>query len=323
MELGNTFVDVTYQPGSYVDVHSAPGIPSLVGPKGDPGGWVAPTVLADGTDLDTVTTPGTYVVPSAIAANGLAAHYPVANFAGGLTVYGSSGQKYQTATFYNRATPDASSGQRVWMRVYHSTLWGAWFPLHTPGGVGGGDAVGTGSPEGVLAAPVGTYYTDTAGTNGAWRWLKKAGTGNTGWAVVDGDTGFRDITGTLPATLTAGKVLIRRTGTDVHIVLDGLMWAGGTAPYNVLPAGIAGLNAFSPKAVSTRQMLEIADSPGVMMSDALIVYMSGGVLYIRHQRRTTTAGLTLTIPATPAGTTFNGEVRWSTAAAWPTSLPGT
>ncbi|WP_404291527.1 hypothetical protein [Glutamicibacter arilaitensis] len=50
---------------------------------------------------------------------------------------------------------------------------------------------GVGSPLGVVTAPPGTYYTDTAGTAGAWRWLKKSGTGNTGWEVIEGDTGVR------------------------------------------------------------------------------------------------------------------------------------
>ena len=45
-----------------------------------------------------------------------------------------------------------------------------------------GDAVksGTGSPEGVLVAPVGTLYTDTAG--GAL-YLKTTGAGATGWTL--------------------------------------------------------------------------------------------------------------------------------------------
>ena len=198
--------------------------------------------------------------------------------------------------------------------------------LTIPQGIAGSPTAyelrGTGSPEGVVTAPVGTYYTDTAITNGAMRWAKKTGTGNTGWTVVYGDTGFRDITGTLPAALTAGRVLIRRTGTDVHITLDGLMLAGGTAPYNVLPSGITGLISFSPKAASARQVLEVSDAPGVNYSDCFIVYMGGGVLYIRHLRRTGASAITLTIPATPAGTSLSGEVRWSTAQAWPTSLPG-
>ena len=188
--------------------------------------------------------------------------------------------------------------------------------------IGGRERYGTGSPEGVVTAPVGTYYTDTAITNGAMRWAKKTGTGNTGWTVVYGDTGFRDITGTLPAALTAGRVLIRRTGTDVHITLDGLVLAGGTAPYNVFPSGITGLISFSPKAASARQVLEVSDAPNVNYSDCFIVYLTGGALYIRHLRRTGASAITLTIPATPAGTSFSGEVRWSTAQAWPTSLPG-
>lgn len=53
---------------------------------------------------------------------------------------------------------------------------------------------GTGSPEGAVAAPVGTVYIDDSGTNGAWQWLKiSGGAGNTGWAVSYGDTGWRDI----------------------------------------------------------------------------------------------------------------------------------
>ena len=203
---------------------------------------------------------------------------------------------------------------------------GAFYPTDTIAAalqlIGGREMYGTGSPEGVVTAPVGTYYTDTAITNGAMRWAKKAGTGNAGWTVVYGDTGFRDITGTLPAALTAGRVLIRRTGTDVHITLDGLMLAGGTAPYNVFPSGITGLISFSPKAASARQVLEVSDAPNVNYSDCFIVYLTGGALYIRHLRRIGASAITLTIPATPAGTSFSGEVRWSTAQAWPTSLPG-
>ena len=53
---------------------------------------------------------------------------------------------------------------------------------------------GTGFPEGVVTAPVGSIYIDTAVTNGASSWIKKSGTGNTGWQVLEGDTGWRNIT---------------------------------------------------------------------------------------------------------------------------------
>lgn len=53
---------------------------------------------------------------------------------------------------------------------------------------------GTGFPNGVVSAPVGSIYIDTAVTNGASSWIKKSGTGNTGWVVLEGDTGWRDVT---------------------------------------------------------------------------------------------------------------------------------
>ena len=58
---------------------------------------------------------------------------------------------------------------------------------------------GTGSPEGKVSAPVGATYVDTAATNGAVRWIKTSGTGNTGWVVEYGDTGWRDITTSIEA----------------------------------------------------------------------------------------------------------------------------
>mgnify|MGYP001568619318 CR=1 FL=1 len=63
----------------------------------------------------------------------------------------------------------------------------------TPGSPTAYDLRGTGSPEGVLTAAIGTRYTDTLGTNGAILWIKASGTGNTGWKVEYGDTGWRDV----------------------------------------------------------------------------------------------------------------------------------
>ena len=49
---------------------------------------------------------------------------------------------------------------------------------------------GTGMPNGVVEAPIGTTYIDTAKTNGALKWIKTTDGGNTGWKVVEGDTGW-------------------------------------------------------------------------------------------------------------------------------------
>lgn len=44
-----------------------------------------------------------------------------------------------------------------------------------------GGLAGSGSPEGVVTAPVGTTYYDT--TSGSF-YVKRTGTGNTGWQVL-------------------------------------------------------------------------------------------------------------------------------------------
>lgn len=49
---------------------------------------------------------------------------------------------------------------------------------------------GTGSPEGRITAEIGTTYVDVNVTNGALKWIKGKGNGNTGWKVVEGDTGW-------------------------------------------------------------------------------------------------------------------------------------
>ena len=78
-----------------------------------------------------------------------------------------------------------------------------------------GSFTGTGSPEGNVAAPIGSVYTDTAATNGAIRWIKTSGTGNTGWRVEYGDTGWRDISDNIDTSTldieSGGHVRIRRT----------------------------------------------------------------------------------------------------------------
>lgn len=78
---------------------------------------------------------------------------------------------------------------------------------------------GTGSPLGVVSAPVGTKYIDNAGTIGAWEWVKKTGgSGNTGWAVSHGDTGWRGVTAdlTLPGSARVTGLSVRRINNTVH-----------------------------------------------------------------------------------------------------------
>lgn len=77
---------------------------------------------------------------------------------------------------------------------------------------------GQGFPNGSVAAPVGSIYTDTLATAGAVRWIKTTGNGNTGWAVEYADTGWRDITASLQDGWT-GTVKVKRVSSSVSIML--------------------------------------------------------------------------------------------------------
>lgn len=81
---------------------------------------------------------------------------------------------------------------------------------------------GRGLPNGVVTAPVGTTYVDEAVTNGALKWIKKTGTGNTGWEVLIGDTGWK----ILPSVSKLGNsfVKIRRVNNVVSYQFGGLSW---------------------------------------------------------------------------------------------------
>ena len=85
---------------------------------------------------------------------------------------------------------------------------------------------GTGMPNGKVTAPIGTTYVDMEVTNGALKWIKATGTGNTGWKVFTGDTGWR----TLPLINKRGnaKLQIRRINDEVIVKFDGLSfgWFG-------------------------------------------------------------------------------------------------
>ena len=81
---------------------------------------------------------------------------------------------------------------------------------------------GRGMPNGIVTAPVGTTYVDEAVTNGALKWIKKTGTGNTGWEVLIGDTGWK----VLPSVSKLGNsfVKVRRVNNIVSYQFGGLSW---------------------------------------------------------------------------------------------------
>ena len=81
---------------------------------------------------------------------------------------------------------------------------------------------GTGMPNGRVEAPIGTTYVDMAVTNGALKWIKQSGTGNTGWKVLIGDTGWRTLNSV--SRLGNSFIKIRRVNNLVTYNFGGLQW---------------------------------------------------------------------------------------------------
>ncbi len=172
-------------------------------------------------------------------------------------------------------------------------------PQGDPGPAGSPTAFelrGTGFPEGVVTAPVGTYYTDTAATNGAIRWVKASGTGNTGWKVVYGDTGWRNIASLLTNGATVGVLHLRRDATHTSLYME-LGAIPATGVFLTLPAGFA-----------VKSYMR-----------GLLITRTGAAAAEVHAGAT---GAALDAKATVVN---NATIAWSlpTTAPWPPTLPGT
>jgi hypothetical protein len=98
--------------------------------------------------------------------------------------------------------------------------------LPTTGGTGGQvneyEIHGTGMPNGKVTAPVGTTYVDTAVTSGALKWIKRQGSGNQGWEVLTGDTGWRTLN--IKSKLGNSYLKVRRKNDVVTYQFGGLSW---------------------------------------------------------------------------------------------------
>lgn len=84
------------------------------------------------------------------------------------------------------------------------------------------ELTGIGMPNGKVEGELGQTYVDTAKTNGALKWIKRTPSGNTGWAVLDGDTGWKTLNTT--SKLGASYVKARRINDIVQLQFGGLQW---------------------------------------------------------------------------------------------------
>ena len=84
------------------------------------------------------------------------------------------------------------------------------------------ELTGTGMPNGKVEGKLGQTYVDTAKTNGALKWIKRTPSGNQGWAVLDGDTGWKNIN--ILSKLGNSYLQVRRINNTVTYQFGGLQW---------------------------------------------------------------------------------------------------
>lgn len=99
------------------------------------------------------------------------------------------------------------------------------------------DLAGTGSPEGVVAAPVGTEYRQTDGAAGSALWIKESGTGKTGWAAV-GAVQVKSATITLSADGTGATGAIVGTGAGSLGHADGVQLVAAVSGKVIVPISL-------------------------------------------------------------------------------------
>lgn len=100
---------------------------------------------------------------------------------------------------------------------------------------------GDGSPERVVTAAKGTVYTDNQITLGVSQWIKTTPSGNTGWKVLNGDTGWVEITKATTRKNSTNKVWIRRINERVTWKFGGdkFDWFGIVAQADKSWTGLA------------------------------------------------------------------------------------
>lgn len=212
----------------------------------------------------------------------------------------------------------AGSGEVDGSRPWTSAATGATFAYRGTGGVlgvgtavGATDAVpkaqmdalvpiyGTGFPNGVIVGTPGRIYIDTAVTNGASSWIKKSGSGNTGWSVLEGDTGWRNLGQIWPSI--SNNIWIRRIGSECYITSNG--------DAMVTVATVVNYSYFTPSgfAPTGRSEILIADN---------------GTIRGRVLAKQTEGALFLTITSLSSVNAFVNN-SYLTGSTWPATLPGT
>lgn len=191
---------------------------------------------------------------------------------------------------------------------------------------------GSGYPEGVVTAPVGSEYTDSAATNGAIKWVKTAGALAVGWKVSYGDTGWRDIRSLLVPDVfdvttphsNSNYAVWRRTaggGVEIHVRLNLANSFIGQSKFGVINFLTLDTNLGSP-------------AWGYKPHGNFVIGVGGAARMATANNHATAARLDI-VPVTGTGTAgvygsgadllVAGGIQYAPTAGplWPSILPGT
>lgn len=162
---------------------------------------------------------------------------------------------------------------------------------------------GTGSPNGVVAAPIGSRYVDTEADSGAIEWIKDSGlpTDNTGWILsAYADTGWRNISSFVDkrGTAVVNSAMLRRVNDTVDLYLDMKMPTNTASPWSVLTLPVGFRPSFSRYGAMQDNNEAAAASTRVTAGGVVELYT---IVSAKTDR-------------------FNGT--WTTTDAWPSVLPG-
>lgn len=118
------------------------------------------------------------------------------------------------------------------------------------------ELMGNGIPEGKVEGTLGQTYVDMNKTNGAVKWIKRTPSGKIGWAVLYGDTGWKNLP--IVSKLGSSYLQVRRINNQVQYQFGGLQWGWfgvirrGGPGYQLQPSDrerncfILGLNGIPP-----------------------------------------------------------------------------
>lgn len=271
---------------------------TMKGERGDPGGWTVGASLGT-ADLDTIVAPGLYYQGSTANAMNAALHYPpMVDYAGSargvLEVLSWSGgvAVIQRYTRIGRGAGGSVNQERVTYVRYRESTWSPWTPIVS-------------------------HRIDTRAGRVAYMWDEQANREQ----LIYGDTGWRTVDNLLSSKFVpntgSGRVALRRTNYDVHLILR-IQASAELVAQNVarnslqslmeIPVGFREYPASYGAAMTGTAMLgsyfEVLGIGAVNSTDLLKIMGSSNQVW----RSTEVISANLT---------------WSTSDPWPTSLPGT